>query len=103
MRHYFFDLHWDDESFIDEEGIAHFDDGSALYYARRIADKIGRDVDYGSLKVEVRLSEGRLLATVAPSGGRGCEQFALIDRRRPGLFRYQRESAVSAGGTAALI
>ncbi|ASY68999.1 DUF6894 family protein [Sinorhizobium fredii] len=103
MRHYFFDLHWGDGHFLDEEGIAHFDDGSALYYARRIADKIGRDVDYGSLKVEVRSSEGKLLATVAPSEGRGCEQFALIDRRRPGLFRYQRESAVSAGGTAALI
>ncbi|WOS64428.1 hypothetical protein [Sinorhizobium fredii] len=61
------------------------------------------DVDYGSLRVEVRSSEGKLLATVVPSEGRGCEQFALIARRHPGAFRYQRESAVSAGGTAALI
>lgn len=103
MRHYFFDLHWDDESFIDEEGIAHFADGSALYYARRIADKIGRDVDYGSLRVEVRSSEGKVLATVVPSEGRGCEQFALIARRHPGLFRHRRENAVPPGGTTAPI
>ncbi|PDT84401.1 hypothetical protein [Sinorhizobium sp. BJ1] len=84
MQLYFFDLRWGDERFIDEDGIVHFDEGSALYYARRIADKIGRDADYGSLKVEVRSGEGKLLATVAPSEGRGHEQFAFIGRRRPG-------------------
>ena len=84
---YFFDLLWGDERFVDEEGIAHFDEGSALYYAQRTADKIGRDADYGSLKVEIRSSNGILLATVTPSEGRRREQLALIGRRYPGLFR----------------
>ncbi|WEX87061.1 hypothetical protein PZN02_003406 [Sinorhizobium garamanticum] len=96
MQLYFFDLHWDDERFLDEEGIAHFDEGSALYYAQRIADKIGRDTDYESLKVEMRSSEGILLATVAPSEGRRREQLALIGRRYPGLFRHPPDSAVSS-------
>ncbi|WP_082909653.1 DUF6894 family protein [Sinorhizobium glycinis] len=102
MRHYFFDLHWGDEHFLDEEGIAHFDDGSALYYAQRIADRIGRDADYGSLKVQVRSGEGKPLATVAPSEGRGREQFALIGRRSPGVYRHHPESAVSSSGTGAI-
>ena len=102
MRLYFFDLCWGEDSFLDEEGVAHFDDGSALYYAQRIADKIGRDADYGSLKVQVRSSEGKLLATVAPSEGRGREQFALIGRGRPGLLRDHPENAVPSAATAAL-
>jgi len=65
-------------------------DGSALFYARRIADKIGRDIDYGSLTVEVRSREGKLLATVAPSEGRGCEQFALIATAPRALSGAQR-------------
>ncbi|THK38666.1 hypothetical protein EHS39_07910 [Ensifer sp. MPMI2T] len=95
MQLYFFDLRWDDERFLDEEGIAHFDEGSALYYAQRIADTIGRDADYGSLKVEIRSSKGILLATVTPSEGRRREQLALIGRRCPGLFRHQSDGAVS--------
>ena len=86
VRLYFFDLRWGDECFVDEEGIAHFDEGSALYYAQRIADRIGRDADYRSLCVEVRSSAGGLLATVTPSSGRGGEQVALVGRRHPGLF-----------------
>ena len=81
---YFFDLHWGDEHFVDEDGIIHFDEGSALYYGQRIADKIGRDADYGSLKVEVFSSNRRLLATIVPSIGRGGEQRALLGRRHVG-------------------
>lgn len=81
---YFFDLHWGDEHFVDEDGIIHFDEGSALYYGQRIADKIGRDADYGSLKVEVFSSNRRLLATIVPSIGRGGEQRALLARRHVG-------------------
>jgi hypothetical protein len=92
MQLYFFDLHWGDERFVDEEGVAHFDEGSALYYAQRIADKIGRDSDYRSLKVEVRTSDGRLLATILPSEGRRREQVALIGRH-PGFFRHAADGA----------
>ncbi|WP_139108440.1 MULTISPECIES: hypothetical protein [unclassified Ensifer] len=84
MQLYFFDLHWGDEHFVDEDGISHFDEGSALYYGQRIADKIGRDADYGSLKVQVFNSEHRLLATIVPSIGRGREQRALLGRRQIG-------------------
>lgn len=87
MQRYFFDLHWGDEHFLDEEGINHFDEGSAVYYGQRIADKIGRDVDYGSLKVEIFSSNRRLLATVVPSIGRGGEQRALLGRRHVGQLR----------------
>ncbi|WP_034854903.1 DUF6894 family protein [Sinorhizobium sojae] len=100
MQLYFFGLHWGDERFLDEEGIAHFDEGSALYYAQRIADKIGRDADYGSLKVEVRTSEGGLLATILPSEGRRREQLALIGRRYPRPVRHAADPA--AKPTAAL-
>ena len=81
---YFFDLHWGDEHFVDEDGIIHFDEGSALYYGQRIADRIGRDADYGSLRVEVFSSNRRLLATIVPSSGRGGEQRALLGRRHVG-------------------
>ncbi|MBB4187386.1 DUF6894 family protein [Sinorhizobium terangae] len=93
MQLYFFDLRWGDERFVDDEGIAHFDEGSALYYAQRIADKIGRDAGYGSLKVEVRSKRGTLLATVVPSVGRGRERLALVGRRYPGLFRNPADGA----------
>lgn len=82
---YFFDLYWGDERFVDEDGISHFDEGSALYYGQRIADRIGRDADYGSLKVHVRSGKGALLAVIAPSDGRGREQDALIGRRSAGM------------------
>ncbi|ABR60106.1 hypothetical protein GOC91_19000 [Sinorhizobium medicae] len=82
MQLYFFDLHWDDECFADDEGILHFDEGSALYYGQRIADRIGRDVDYGSLKVRVRSEAGVMLAALTPSQGRGVEQDALLGRNR---------------------
>lgn len=80
MQHYFFDLHWDGEQVVDEDGVDHFDDGSAVYYGQRIADKIGRDADYRSLKVHVRAPDGCVLAIIAASAGRVCEQEALIGR-----------------------
>ncbi|OKP64419.1 hypothetical protein BTE77_34870 [Ensifer adhaerens] len=81
MQLYYYDLQWSDENVVDEDGVRHFDEGSALYYGQRIADRIGRDVDYGSLKVQVFNSERRLLATIVPSAGRGQEQRALLGRR----------------------
>ncbi|WP_457583218.1 hypothetical protein [Ensifer canadensis] len=93
MQVYFFDLYWGDERFVDEDGISHFDEGSALYYGQRIADRIGRDADYGSLKVHVRSGSGELLAIVAPSDGRGREQDALIGRGGLGVFRRPFEAA----------
>lgn len=80
VQHYFFDLHFGDEQVVDEDGIDHFDEGSAVYYGQRIADKIGRDANYTSLKVHVRSPDGCVLAIIAASAGRGCEQVALIGR-----------------------
>jgi hypothetical protein len=94
VRLYLFDLRWGGECFLDEEGIAHFDEGSAIYYAQRIADRIGRDADYGSLRVDVRSRDGVLLATIAPSDGRGRERFALIGGRQPGSFRYASNGVI---------
>lgn len=92
---YFFDLYWGDERFVDEDGISHFDEGSALYYGQRIADKIGRDADYGSLKVHVRSGNGALLAVIAPSDGRRREQDALIGRHGLGKLRRPVEAVVA--------
>ncbi|WP_349437091.1 hypothetical protein [Pararhizobium sp. A13] len=80
MEHYFFDLHFAAERVVDEDGVDHFDVGSAVYYGQRIADKIGRDADYKSLKVHVRSLDGSVLAIVAASSGRAGEQVALIGR-----------------------
>jgi len=80
VEHYFFDLHFGNERVVDEEGVDHFDVGSAVYYGQRIADRIGRDSDYRSLTVHVRTVEGSLLAVVAASAGRGFEQMALMGR-----------------------
>lgn len=80
VQHYFFDLHFGDEHVVDEDGIDHFDEGSAVYYGQRIADKIGRDANYASLKVHVRSPDGCVLAIIAASAGRGCEQVALTGR-----------------------
>jgi hypothetical protein len=80
VEHYFFDLHFGDEQVVDEDGVDHFDVGSAVYYGQRIADKIGRDGDCRSLKVHVRAPDGCILAIVAASAGRGYEQVALIGR-----------------------
>lgn len=80
MQHYFFDLFFGDEQMVDDEGVDHFDEGSALYYGQRIADRIGRDKDYRALKVHVRQPDGALLAILAASAGRGIERTALIDR-----------------------
>ena len=80
MEHYFFDLHFGDEQVVDEDGVDHFDVGSAVYYGQRIADRIGRDADYRSLTVHVRTLEGSVLAIVAASAGRGYEQMALVGR-----------------------
>ena len=80
MEHYFFDLHFGNERVVDIDGVDHFDEGSAVYYGQRIADKIGRDADYSSLKVHIRGIDGSLLAVVAASGGRGYEQVALMCR-----------------------
>lgn len=90
---YFFDLYWGDERFVDEDGISHFDEGSAVYYGQRIADRIGRDADYGSLKVHVRSGSGELLAVIAPSDGRGREQDALIGRHGLGVLRRRTDPA----------
>ncbi|WP_438750458.1 DUF6894 family protein [Pararhizobium sp. O133] len=80
MEHYFFDLHFGGEQVVDDEGVDHFDVGSAVYYGQQIADRIGRDADYRSLAVHIRTFEGSLLAVLTASAGRGLEQRALMGR-----------------------
>jgi hypothetical protein len=66
MQHYFFDIVWNDETVVDDEGTGHFDDGSALYYGRTVASRIARCGQSEAVLVHVRDQQGRLLAIVRP-------------------------------------
>ncbi|MBL0375013.1 hypothetical protein JJB09_23645 [Rhizobium sp. KVB221] len=70
MQHYFFDIHWNDETVLDDEGTGHFDDGSALYYGRTLAIRIARCGKGESVRVHVRDDQGRLLSIVTPGSWR---------------------------------
>jgi hypothetical protein len=62
MQHYFFDIHWNDETILDEEGADYFDEGSALYYGRIVANRIARGSVGDTIRVHVRNGAGRLLS-----------------------------------------
>ena len=64
MQVYFFDLNVGGEEFLDEDGVAHFDEGSALYYGQMIASRIGRDPDFNGVRVQVRTANGLLLGSI---------------------------------------
>jgi hypothetical protein len=66
MQHYFFDICWNDETVVDDEGTGHFDDGSAIYYGRTVASRIARCGNGESVRIHVRDSRGRLLSIVTP-------------------------------------
>jgi hypothetical protein len=76
MQTYFYDIHWDRETFTDEEGTSHFDDGSAVYYARIVASRIARCGKGERVRVHVRDMQGRLLSIQCPGPLR-----ALTDRQ----------------------
>ena len=62
----------------DEDGTGHFDDGSAIYYARVVANRLARCGRYESVRVNVRDAGGRLLTIVVP----GCCLPAAAHRAR---------------------
>lgn len=66
MQIYFYDIHWDRETLVDEEGQSHFDDGSAIYYARVVASRIARCGKGERVRVHVRDVRGRLLSIQCP-------------------------------------
>jgi hypothetical protein len=66
MQTYFYDIHWDRETLVDEEGQSHFDDGSAIYYGRVIASRIARCGKGERVRVHVRDVRGRLLSIQCP-------------------------------------
>jgi len=70
MQTYFFDICWNDETVADDEGTAHFDDGSAIYYGRIVASRIARCDNLETVLVQVRDDQGRLLSIVRPSACR---------------------------------
>lgn len=78
MQLYFFDISWDGETIADEDGTGHFDDGSAIYYARVVANRLARCGRYESVRVNVRDAGGRLLTIVVP----GCCLPAAAHRAR---------------------
>ena len=83
MEHYFFDICWNDETVVDDEGTAHFDDGSAIYYGRTVASRIARCGSGESVRIHVRDSRGRLLSIVTPGIYRHTAQApirAIIER-----------------------
>ena len=68
----------DGETIADEDGTGHFDDGSAIYYARVVANRLARCGRYESVRVNVRDAGGRLLTIVVP----GCCLPAAAHRAR---------------------
>ena len=66
MQTYFYDIHWDRETLADEEGTSHFDDGSAIYYARVVASRIARCGKGERVRVHVHDAAGRLLSIQCP-------------------------------------
>lgn len=64
MQHYFFDIQWNSETVLDDEGTEHFDEGSALYYARVIANRLSRAGRGDLVQIHVRQGNGRLLGTM---------------------------------------
>ncbi|MBX9459120.1 MAG: hypothetical protein KL863_25500 [Rhizobium sp.] len=66
MQTYFYDIHWDRETLVDDEGTSHFDDGSAIYYARVVASRIARCGKGERVRVHVRDARGRLLSIQCP-------------------------------------
>lgn len=67
MQTYFFDIHWNGETLQDEDGASHFDEGSALYYARVIANRLARGAEEAAIRIHVRSSDGRPFAIVSPT------------------------------------
>lgn len=85
MQNYFFDICWNNETVVDDEGTGHFDDGSAVYYARTVASRVARCGNGESVRVHVRDSQGRLLSIVTPGIYRHAAQSqapirAIIER-----------------------
>lgn len=66
MQQYFFDIVWNNETVVDEEGTGHFDDGSAIYYGRVVASRIARCGKGDAVHVHVRDDRGRLLSIARP-------------------------------------
>lgn len=67
MQTYYFDIHWNGERLQDEDGALHFDEGSALYYARVIANRLARGADEAAIRIHVRAADSRLFAIVSPT------------------------------------
>jgi hypothetical protein len=84
VQQYFFDLHWGEQFMVDDEGVGHFDEGSALYYGRTIADRIARDRAFSALEVHILSSERKLLAVVSALAGHAP---ATPARRMPPVRR----------------
>lgn len=66
MQHYYYDIHWDGEILTDEEGTSHFDDGSAIWYGRSVANRIARGSGDVKILVQIRDSRNRLLSIATP-------------------------------------
>lgn len=66
MQLYFFDICWDGETLVDDEGTSHYDDGCAVYYASTVANRLGRCGRHESVRVHVRDDRNRLLSIVVP-------------------------------------
>jgi hypothetical protein len=67
MQTYFFDIHWNGELLQDEDGAPHYDEGSAFYYARVIANRLARGSDEAAIRIHVRSGDGRPFAIVSPT------------------------------------
>ena len=95
MQHYFFDICWDGETVTDDEGASHYDDGSAVFYAGTVANRLARCGKLEAVRVHVRDDRGRLLSIVVP---RACLSLASNQSRLRAIVERDRARQMAMAG-----
>jgi hypothetical protein len=95
MQHYYFDICWDGETLTDDEGASHYDDGSAVFYAGTVANRLARCGRIEAVRVHVRDDRGRLLSIVVP---RACLSSMSQQARRRAIVERDLARQTSLAG-----
>lgn len=95
MQHYYFDICWDGETLTDDEGTSHYDDGSAVFYAGTVANRLARCGRIEAVRVYVRDDRGRLLSIVVP---RACLSLTSDQSRLRAIVERDRARQMAMAG-----
>jgi hypothetical protein len=95
MQHYYFDICWDGETVTDDEGTSHYDDGSAVFYAGTVANRLARCGKLEAVRVHVRDDRGRLLSIVVP---RACLSQTSQQSRLRAIVERDRARQMALAG-----